>query len=485
MRGTYDHWLILLSIIVAIIASFVALDLVSSLVPSRRRKENKKYWLAGGAVALGTGIWSMHFIGILAFRLPIEVLYDIRFTVFSMLVAIIVSGLGLVFGSRDSLGMRGLVGGGLLVGIGIVSMNYIGLEGLQIQPRIRYQPALLALSILIALGAAVLSLWCSHKLRMETIFSAFQKKAGSAVIMGMAIFGMHYTVVAAAQFAPDSVSTAHAPWSINPAGLDGPIGAFTLLFLLGTLLISAHDAYRAAVSAKQMTETTAQLNKASGEVERLSARLVQIQDEERRALAAELHDIVGQELAAVNAELALLRSQLPPGAPADAAERLANASARVRRSVDAVRSVMAQLRPPGLDELGLPAALRWHAAAFEARTGSAPAVSADETLPRPWPKVEDALLRIYLEALTNISKHAKAGQVSVTLEARGGEIVMSVADDGRGFDMTRTARRDEKSGWGLMIMYERALSLGAELRVHSTPGRGARIEVLVPKDKWS
>ena len=99
MRGTYDYWLILLSIIVAIIASFVALDLVSSLVPSRRRK-NKKYWLAGGAIALGTGIWSMHFIGILAFRLPIDVFYDIRFIVLSILVAIIVSGFGLVFGSR-------------------------------------------------------------------------------------------------------------------------------------------------------------------------------------------------------------------------------------------------------------------------------------------------------------------------------------------------------------------------------------------------
>src|SRR5438105_387669 len=484
MRGTYDHWLILLSIIVAIIASFVALDLVSSLVPSRRRK-NKKYWLAGGAIALGICIWSMHFIGILAFRLPIEVPYDIRFTVLSMLMAIIVSGLGLVFGSRESLGMGGLVGGGLLVGIGIVSMNYIGLEALQIEPRIRYQPGLVALSILIALGAAIVSLWCSHKLRMETIFSGFQKKAGSAVIMGMAIFGMHYTGIAAAQFAPHSVGTAHPPWSINPAGLDGPIGAFTLLFLLGTLLISAHDAYRAAVAEKQMTEPTSQLNEASGEVKRLSARLVEIQDEERRALAAELHDIVGQELSAVNAELALLRSQLPPGAPSDASERLANASGHVRRSVDAVRSVMAQLRPPGLEELGLPAALRWHAAAFEARTGIAPAVSANETLPRPLPKVEDALLRIYLEALTNVSKHAKAGKVWVTLEARGGVIVMGVADDGRGFDMSRTARRDEKSGWGLMIMYERALSIGAELRVHSTPGSGARIEVLVPKDKWS
>jgi NO-binding membrane sensor protein with MHYT domain len=109
MHGTYDYWLILLSMIVAIIASFVALDLVSSLVPSRRRK-NKRYWLAGGALALGTGIWSMHFIGILALRLPIDVSYDIRFTVLSMLVAIIVSGLGLAFGSRDSLGRGGLVG---------------------------------------------------------------------------------------------------------------------------------------------------------------------------------------------------------------------------------------------------------------------------------------------------------------------------------------------------------------------------------------
>src|SRR5687768_14360200 len=113
MAGTHDYWLILLSIIVAIIACFVALDLVSSLVP---------------------GIRSMHFIGILAYRLPIDVPYDIRFIVLSILVAIIVSGFGLVFGSRESLGKSGLVGGGLLVGIGIVSMNYIGLEAMQVEP---------------------------------------------------------------------------------------------------------------------------------------------------------------------------------------------------------------------------------------------------------------------------------------------------------------------------------------------------------------
>jgi NO-binding membrane sensor protein with MHYT domain len=484
MRGTYDYWLILLSIIVAIIASFVALDLASSLVPSRRRK-NKNYWLAGGAIVLGTGIWSMHFIGILALRLPIDVYYDIRFTVLSMLVAIIVSGFGLAFGSRDSLGSSGLVGGGLLVGTGIVLMHYIGLEAMQIEPRIRYQPSLVALSILIALGAAVISLLCLNRLRMETIFSAFWKKAGSALIMGMAIFGMHYTGLAAADFAPDSMGMVHPPWTINPTGLDRPIGALTLLFLLGTLLISAYDAYRAAVSADRVTERTAELDQASGELKRLSVRLMQIQDEERRALAAELHDIVGQDLSAVNAELALLQSQLPPGVLSGSSERLANASALVKRSVDAVRNVMAQLRPPGAEELGLPAALRWHAAALEARTAIAPAVSANETLPRPSSKVEDALLRIYIEALTNVSKHATAAKVQVALEARADKIVMSVADDGRGFDMARPVRRNEKSGWGLMIMKERALSIGAELRVQSMPGTGTRIEVLVSRIQWS
>ena len=91
---------------------------------------------------------------------------------------------------------------------------------------------------------------------------------------------------------------------------------------------------------------------------------------------------------------------------------------------------------------------------------------------------------MYIEALTNVSKHAKAGKVWVTLERRADEIVMGVADDGRGFDMARPVRRTEKSGWGLMIMYERALSIGAELRVQSAPGTGTRIEVLVSEDKW-
>jgi signal transduction histidine kinase len=146
---------------------------------------------------------------------------------------------------------------------------------------------------------------------------------------------------------------------------------------------------------------------------------------------------------------------------------------------------MTQLRPPGLDALGLPAALRWHAGAFESRTGIRVKVTADETLPRPSPAVEDALLRIYIEALNNVANHAAARRIEVSLEARGAAVVTSIADQGRGIDATQRLRRDDISGGGLMIMEERARSVGAELSIESTPGEGTRVEFVIARDKWS
>jgi signal transduction histidine kinase len=227
------------------------------------------------------------------------------------------------------------------------------------------------------------------------------------------------------------------------------------------------------------------VDQASGEVARLSGRLVAIHDEERRQLAAELHDVIGQDLAAANAELALVMNQIPDVAPPALSKHLADASVLLKRSVEALRSVMVQLHPPGLDELGLRAALGWHGATFESRTGIPVSVNVDETLPRPSQPVSDALLRIYLEALSNVSKHADAPAVRTVLERRGSRIVISIADCGRGFDATRPLKRDAKSGRGLMILQERARSISADLRVESEPGAGTRVELLVPEEKWS
>ena len=476
MVGTYDYLLVLLSVVVAIAASFVALDL-SARVSASSQRRTKAYWLAGGALSMGTGIWSMHFIGMLAFRLPITVSYDVPITLASLLIAITASWFALWIAGRETLSRRRLAVAGLLMGFAIVSMHYVGMGAMRMQPPIDYRLALVALSIAIAIAASLIALWCAFKQRAQTIVSAFWNRAGSAVVMGLAIVGMHYTGMAAAKFDPNSVCTVRSS-ILHPYGLAAALGASTLLFLLATLLVSAYDEYRAAFLQTRVDQ-------ASGEVARLSARLVAIHDEERRNLAAELHDVIGQDLAAANADLALVIGQMPAAAPPALSERLEDASALLKSSVEALRSVMVQLHPPGLNELGIAAALRSHSAAFESRTGIPVSVDVDDALPRPSQSVSDAALRIYLEALSNVSKHADASDVRTGLERRGSQIVMSISDVGRGFDAKRPVKRDDKSGWGLMIMQERARSIAAELRVDSAPGAGTRIELVIPEAKWS
>jgi NO-binding membrane sensor protein with MHYT domain/two-component sensor histidine kinase len=450
-----------LSIVVAIMASFVALELATKVESPYRGLAARRWWTIGGAVAMGTGIWAMHFIGMLGFQLPTEVSYDVPITSVSLLIAVAAAGFALILTSRNTMGIGRLMWGGVLMGIAIAGMHYTGMAAMRMDPPIRYQPLPFGLSIAIAIAASVMALWSAFELRLETIASAFWKKAGSALVMGSGIYGMHYTGMAAAQFAPEAVSAA-GPQVLNPLWLAVTLGAFTLVYLTATLLVAAFDAYLSF-----------------GDTQHLSRRLVEVQDAERRSLAAELHDVVGQDLAAANAELAILKTKIPP-AYAEAAEKV---SMLLSESVDAIRSVMVQLRPPGLDELRLAAALRWHAEAFEGRTGIPVSVHA-ETLPKPSPEVEDAVLRIYLEALKNAEKHADASRVEVKLAARNGRIYFSVADDGGGFDPGVPVPRNEKSGWGLMIMGERAAAVGGDLRIESAAGKGTRIEFVIPEDRW-
>jgi diguanylate cyclase (GGDEF)-like protein len=248
MTGNYDPWLVTLSIIVASIASYVALDLASRVVATRGTRTSR-YWLLGGALSMGTGIWSMHFIGMLAFQLPIPMSYDIPITLLSLAIAVIVSGFALYTLSQGSLSLRRMLGAGLLMGIGIASMHYSGMAAMDLQPPIRYDPALFAASVLIAIAASVVALWIAFQLRTETILSAFRKKAGSALVMGAAIAGMHYTAMAAANFAPDTICSVN-PQDINNVWLGSAIGGFTFMLLATTLLVSVFDAHLANRSAR-------------------------------------------------------------------------------------------------------------------------------------------------------------------------------------------------------------------------------------------
>ena len=203
--GHYEPKLVLLSILVAIFASYTALSL------ALRVKQSQGYaphaWMAGGAFAMGSGIWAMHFIGMLAFRLPMPLAYDPVITFVSWLLPVLVSGLALWQLRHRELGGRHLAWGALLLGLGINAMHYTGMAGMRMDPAITYDPWLFLLSVAIAIGASAGALWISFKLN-ENPRRRRPLQLGAAIVMGGAISGMHYTGMAAAHFDAASVCRA-------------------------------------------------------------------------------------------------------------------------------------------------------------------------------------------------------------------------------------------------------------------------------------
>lgn len=198
IHGTYDTLLVVLSYMIAVAASYSALDLAGRVSISKGR--HRILWLLFGALSMGLGIWSMHFVGMLALTLPINVLYDMELVLLSVLFAIIVSGIALLTVSRDKLGFKELLTAGILMAIGICSMHYTGMAAMII--KIKYDMALVILSVIIAGTASIAALWLLFYFRKDQSRFAFFYKLGSSLIMGAAIAGMHYTGMLAAQFQP-------------------------------------------------------------------------------------------------------------------------------------------------------------------------------------------------------------------------------------------------------------------------------------------
>jgi diguanylate cyclase (GGDEF)-like protein len=247
MTGTYDVHLVVLSLIVAIIASYTALELAGRV--SQRQGKSSWTWLAGGAVSMGSGIWSMHFIGMLAFHLPVAVAYDAATTILSMMIAIVVSGLALYVVRRPILTGGNITAGATLMGVGISAMHYTGMYAMRMSPPIEYNPPVFVASVLIAIAASFAALWIAFQLRHTGFGVAFFAKLGSAAIMGLAITGMHYTGMAAAQFAPDSICLAvDSTNGMKSAALALTIGIATIVILAITLGLSALDAHSAKLA---------------------------------------------------------------------------------------------------------------------------------------------------------------------------------------------------------------------------------------------
>lgn len=252
MIGEYDLNLVALSLAVAIMTSYAALDLAGRV--SAARGGLSWLWLLSGAVVMGAGIWSMHFIGMLAFSLPIPLAYDAPITAFSMLIAVAVSGVALYVVRQPVLNARNLSSGASLIGIGISSMHYTGMAALRMSPPIQYDPLLFIASVLIAIAASFAALWIAFELRRKDSWLAVLAKLGSAGVMGIAITGMHYTGMAAAEFLPGSLClSAISKGGVDNTALAVQIGIAMFVVLSITMTLSAFDAHRAARAGKLAT----------------------------------------------------------------------------------------------------------------------------------------------------------------------------------------------------------------------------------------
>lgn len=232
-------------------------------------------------------------------------------------------------------------------------------------------------------------------------------------------------------------------------------------------------------TAIQNTRLLESVREQAGHLRALSMRLADVGEAERRELARELHDRVGQSLTVLNLNLTLIRNQLPPESAQKLNLRLDDSLALVAETMGHVRNVMTELRPPALDDYGLTAALRLYAEQVSQRTGLRVSINGADLAPRLSPAAEIALFRVAQEALTNTLKHAHATHVAITLSETEGRICLSLADNGVGFDPAALTPASEH--WGLLSIRERALAVGGQVRLEAAPGQGVRLSVEIER----
>lgn len=260
--------------------------------------------------------------------------------------------------------------------------------------------------------------------------------------------------------------------------LKGPHGNVIGLLAIGqdiTVRLQAeHEKDQLLEAVKQQRE----------QLRALTRQLAEAQEAERKALARELHDQIGQSLTALDLNLNLISTQLAKPTshvPDIVRTRLEDSLTLVAQTAERIRDVMATLRPSVLDDYGIVAALRWYGNKFASRTGFLIRVDGDELVPRLETPVEDTLFRIAQEALTNVAKHAQAERVLINVSSQNGRVCMTISDDGQGFDTTLPMKPSEQQHWGLLTMIERTEALGGRCQIKSSLGNGTQVVVVVPR----
>lgn len=297
VHGSHDLSLVILAIVVSVFSATMALQ-IATMAASTHSRFYRHLGLAAGAIALGGGIWTMHFIGMLAFKIPAPVRYDTTITLLSLVPALLASWWALELLGRSDVSRTRLVAGGVLVGAGIGAMHYTGMAAMQTPLLMRYEHTMFAVSIAVAIGMAILALWVRYGLG-RTRLRKLPRLLLSGLVMGLAISVMHFTGMAAVRFMGEPVSlTTDLILTATHASL--ALSSFTITVTVMVVavngLIRAHDLNRRIKEGNSRLQAT--LDTAVDGIITINAQgIIQaFNHSAERLFGWQAHDVIGQNI---------------------------------------------------------------------------------------------------------------------------------------------------------------------------------------------
>ena len=477
IHGTYNPYLVALSILVATFASYTALDLGGRVPPAQG--PSNRIWLAAAALIMGGGIWSMHFVAMLAFVLPMPMSYDVGLTVLSLVLAILAASGSFFVISRPGVSRPRLVLSGIFMGIAIFGMHYTGMAAMRGPVELRYDPLWFALSVMIAIGAATAALWLAFRTTDPG------QKLAAAIVLGIAISGMHYTGMRAAVFTAGATMGAHGGATLDRTTLVLAIAGFTLADLAALF---------AFVSKRKRAEEVLRQTRADlAHIQRVTTM---------GEMAASISHEVMQPIGAVvtNAQTAVRWLDTQPPDLQEAREALGRAIKDGNRAGDVVGRIRALVKksPPVKNTLDINNVIL-EVIALTRGEVMKNGVSVQTQLAEGLPLVQGDRVQLQqvivnliinaVEAMSGVAKDSR--RLLVSTEKNGsGEVLVIVQDSGPGLNAECSDRlfdpfyttKSNGMGMGLSICRSIIQDHGGRIWPSSKPGAGASIQFTLPSE---